>query len=72
MIGKVLRKKMEKSVVIEVERMMEHPLYKKRIRKKKKYLVHDELGVKEGDRVAIKAVKPISKRKRFEIIEVIK
>lgn len=72
MIGKVLRKKMEKSVVIEVERMVEHPLYKKRIRKKKKYLVHDELGVKEGDRVSIKAVKPISKRKRFEITEVIK
>ncbi|MCH8820981.1 30S ribosomal protein S17 [Patescibacteria group bacterium] len=72
MIGKVISKKMDNTVVVEVERFVIHPLYKKRLRRKKKYLVEDTLGVVEGDNVSIKATKPISKRKRFKIVEVLK
>lgn len=72
MIGKVISKKMDKSVVVEVERFVIHPMYKKRLRRKKKYLVDDALGVVEGDKVSIVSTKPISKRKRFKIVEVLK
>ena len=72
MIGKVISKKMDNTVVVEVERFVIHPLYKKRLRRKKKYLVEDTLGVVEGDNVSIEATKPISKRKRFKIVEVLK
>lgn len=72
MIGKVISKKMDKSVVVEVERFVIHPMYKKRLRRKKKYLVDDTLGVVEGDKVSIVSTKPISKRKRFKIVEVLK
>lgn len=72
MIAKVISKKMDKSVVVEVERFVIHPMYKKRLRRKKKYLVNDTLGVVEGDKVSIISIKPISKRKRFKIVEVLK
>ena len=72
MIAKVISKKMDKSVVVEVERFAIHPMYKKRLRRKKKYLVDDTLGVVEGDKVSIEATKPISKRKKFKIVEVLK
>lgn len=72
MIGKVISKKMDNSVVVEVERFVIHPMYKKRLRRKKKYLVDDALGVVEGDKVSIVSTKPISKRKRFKIVEVLK
>ena len=72
MIAKVISKKMDKSVVVEVERFVVHPMYKKRLRRKKKYLVDDTLGVVEGDKVSIKATKPVSKRKKFKIVEILK
>ncbi|MEX0616223.1 MAG: 30S ribosomal protein S17 [Candidatus Woykebacteria bacterium] len=72
MIGIVLRKKLEKTVVVEVDRLVVHPLYKKRIKRRKRYLAHDNLGVKEGQRVVIKPTKPISKRKKFVIAEILK
>lgn len=72
MIAKVISKKMDKSVVVEVERFVVHPMYKKRLRRKKKYLVDDTLGVVEGDKVSIEATKPISKRKKFKIVEILK
>jgi small subunit ribosomal protein S17 len=69
MIGKVTSTKMHKTIVVKVERHWRHPLYKKIIKKSKKYLAHDELGVKVGDKVRIHETKPISKRKRWKIIE---
>ena len=72
LIGKVVSDKMEKSAVVEVERFKMHPLYKKRFRRTKKYTVHDEIGVKVGDLVKIRETRPISKTKRFKIVEVIK
>ena len=72
MIGTVVSKKIEKSAVVEIERFTEHPLYKKRIKRRKKYLVHDELNAKEGDRVVFEPTSPVSKRKRFKVVEVLK
>ena len=70
--GVVTSTKMAKTATVLVERFKVHPLYKKRIKVKKKYHAHDEIGVKVGDRVKIQECRPISKTKRFKIIEVIK
>lgn len=70
--GKVVSTKMDKTVTIEVIRFKSHPVYKKRLKIRKKFHVHDDLGVKIGDRVAIEETRPISKTKKWKIIEVIK
>ncbi len=70
--GVVVSTKMQKTAVVEVERIKIHPVYKKRLRVKKKYHVHDELGVKVGERVKIKECRPISKTKKWKIVKVIK
>lgn len=70
--GTVITKKTEKTATVLVERLWQHPLYKKRIKRSKKYLVHDDLGVKEGDRVIIQECRPMSKRKKFKIVKIIK
>ena len=67
--GKVVSDKMEKTVVVEVERYQVHPLYKKRMKVKKKYHVHDELGVKVGEEVIFGETRPISKTKKWRVIE---
>jgi len=59
----------EKTVTVEVERRFMHPTYKKFIVRSKKYLAHDESNqVKTGDRVKIRECRPMSKRKRWEVI----
>jgi len=70
--GVVTSTKMAKTATILVERFKVHPLYKKRIKVRKKYHAHDEIGVKVGDWVKIQEYRPISKTKKFKIIEVIK
>lgn len=67
--GSVIKAKMPKTVTVLVERLWQHPIYKKRVKRSKKYLVHDEIGVKIGDRVVIQEVRPISKRKRYKILK---
>jgi len=69
--GKVISTKMAKTATVSVERVVVHPMYKKRFKRTKKYHVHDEIGVKTGDRVSFVACKPVSKLKRWKIIEVI-
>ena len=59
MIARVLSTKLQNTVVVEVERVVIHPLYKKRVRRKKKYLVQDSVGVKEGDKVLIVSIRPV-------------
>ena len=71
LIGKVISTKMQKTAVVEVKRLVKHPIYKKRIRQKKKLKAHDPIGVRLGDVVKIISSKPISKEKRFKIDEVI-
>lgn len=68
--GRVTSDKMDKTVTVLVERRVIHPLYKKFIRKSKKYAAHDELNVcKEGDKVRIEECRPISKRKTWLLVE---
>lgn len=62
---------MPKTATVLVERLMSHPVYKKRLKRSKKYLVDDEIGVKLGDLVVIQETRPMSKRKRFKILEVL-
>lgn len=71
-VGKVISNKMQKTAVVEVERWVKHPIYQKRYRRHKKYHVGDNLGVKVGDLVKIVQVRPISKTKKWKILEVIK
>ena len=67
--GVVVSDKMEKTVTVKVERRFMHPLYKKFIRRSKKYAAHDESNaVKVGDQVSIRECRPISKRKTWEIV----
>ena len=67
--GVVVGDKMDKTVTVKVERRIMHPLYKKFIRRSKKYAAHDEANAcKEGDMVSIRECRPLSKRKTWEII----
>ena len=69
MQGRVVSDKPDKTVVVLVERRVMHPLYKKYIKRSKKFAAHDpENRYKTGDRVQIRECKPISKRKRFEVL----
>lgn len=70
--GRVISTKMDKTATVEVVRLVAHPIYKKRTKTKKKFHVHDELGVKVGDQVVIVETRPISKTKKWKVIEVIK
>lgn len=70
--GRVISAKMDKTATVEVVRLVAHPIYKKRMKRKKKFHAHDELGVKVGDRVVIVETRPISKTKKWKIIEVAK
>ena len=68
--GTVISNKMQKTVVVEVERQKEHPKYKKRYKTHKKYKAHIEIGeYKIGDRVIIEECRPISKEKRWRVIK---
>ncbi|OGM21246.1 30S ribosomal protein S17 [Candidatus Woesebacteria bacterium RIFCSPHIGHO2_01_FULL_38_9b] len=69
--GKVVSTKMQKTANIMVERVIAHPVYKKRIVRSKKYHVHDIIGVKEGQVVRFVESKPYSKTKRWRITEVV-
>lgn len=67
--GIVVSDGMDKSIVVKVERKFMHPLYKKYIRRSKKYMAHDEdNSAKVGDRVSIRECRPLSKRKFWEVI----
>ena len=71
-VGVVVAQKMKKTVTVQVERQIRHPLYKKIIRRRKKFLAHDEYGkCKVGDIVRIIETRPVSKRKRWRVTEII-
>jgi small subunit ribosomal protein S17 len=65
--GTVLSAKMDKTVVVKVERTERHPKYDKVVKRSKKYYAHDETGAKEGDRVKIVQTRPLSKLKRWRV-----
>lgn len=66
-IGTVVSNKLEKTVTVLVERLKEHPLYRKKYKSSKKYLAHSELKYAVGDRVIIEESRPISKKKRWKV-----
>ncbi|MGI6096618.1 MAG: 30S ribosomal protein S17 [Dethiobacteria bacterium] len=70
--GKVTSDKMDKTIVVAVERFKRHPLYGKIIRRTKKYKVHDEHNeCRIGDKVKIMETRPLSKEKRWRLVEII-
>ncbi|GAV24654.1 30S ribosomal protein S17 [Carboxydothermus islandicus] len=71
-IGRVVSDKMDKTVVVAVEELVRHPLYKKTIRRTKKFKAHDEHNAcRTGDIVKIAETRPLSKEKRWRVVEII-
>lgn len=72
-IGTVTSDKMEKTITVSVETVKQHPLYKKTIKTSKKYKAHDESNsAKTGDIVKIMETRPLSKDKRWRLIEIVR
>ncbi len=71
--GLVVSDKMDKTVVVEVERTVMHPLYQRYLRRRKKYHAHDEANdCKVGDKVTITSCRPLSRTKRWRVSEVVR
>jgi small subunit ribosomal protein S17 len=70
--GVVISDKMDKTVLVQVDRLVRHPMYKKYVRRRAKYVAHDETNsCKVGDRVLIRETRPFSKTKRWRVSEII-
>ena len=71
-VGKVISDKMQKSIVVQVERRIKHPIYGKFVKKNNKFHAHDEKDdCKVGDTVRIMETRPLSKTKRWRLVEII-
>ena len=71
-VGTVVSDKMEKTVVVEVSRTVKHPRYKRYIKRTDRIKAHDpENSCREGDRVRISSTRPLSKEKRWRIVDII-
>jgi small subunit ribosomal protein S17 len=71
-VGLVVSDKPEKTVVVSVEALVQHPLYKKRLRRSKRFMVHDEQNeARVGDTVRIIETRPLSARKRWRLANVV-
>ncbi|MDO8487287.1 MAG: 30S ribosomal protein S17 [Candidatus Curtissbacteria bacterium] len=70
-VGTVVSIKMQKTVVVKVQRKVKHPLYKKQVTRTNKFKAHDEIGAGLGQKVRIAGTKPISKDIHFKVTEVI-
>lgn len=70
--GKVVSDKMTQTVVVEVTRLVSHPLYHKRMRKTKKFHAHNEIGAKLGDTVEMHSNRPISATKHWVVSKIVK
>ena len=72
LMGRVVSDKMDKSIVVLMERQVKHPMYGKFIKRSKKYHVHDENNeCREGDTVTFKECRPLSKTKHWTLIKVV-
>jgi small subunit ribosomal protein S17 len=70
--GVVISDKMDKTVVVQVDRLVKHSTYKKYVRRRAKYTVHDETNAcKIGDRVVIRETRPLSKTKRWRVSQIV-
>lgn len=71
-VGKVVSNKMEKTITVLVERRLKHPRYGKFVKRTKKYTAHDETNnCNEGDTVRIMETRPLSKNKRWRLVDII-
>ena len=70
-IGTVVKAKMAKTVVVAVERLVQHAVYRKTIRLTSTFMAHDEKGAKQGDRVRIVETRPLSRNKRWRVEEIL-
>jgi small subunit ribosomal protein S17 len=70
--GVVTSNKMDKTVVVEIKRTYRHQLYKKVVHTRKRVMAHDELGCQIGDRVSIVESRPLSRRKRWVVEEILR
>ena len=70
--GRVVSSKTAKTIAVEIERLVKHPMYGKYIRRTTRLLAHDEAGeAKEGDTVSIAACRPMSRRKSYKLVAVL-
>lgn len=71
-VGVVVSNKMDKTITVDVERKLRHAIYGKFVKKNKKFVAHDEKNdCNEGDTVRITETRPLSKRKRWRVVEVL-
>ena len=71
-IGIVISNKMQKTIVVKIEDRYSHPIYYKTLSKTKKYLAHDEFETCNiGDQVLVEECRPLSKRKRWKLVEIL-
>ena len=70
-VGTVSSDKMQKTVVVRVDRLVRHPKYRRYVRRTSKFMAHDELGATTGDRVRIVETRPLSARKRWRVVEIV-
>lgn len=71
-VGTVVSNGMNKTVVVDVQRQVVHPMYGRTVRKQKKYMAHDEEnGCNVGDRVVIVETRPLSRHKRWRVSEIV-
>jgi len=71
-VGTIVSNKMQKTVIVQIERLVKHPLYKKYVRRRNKFAAHDgENACQIGDRVLITESRPLSKTKRWRVSRII-
>jgi small subunit ribosomal protein S17 len=70
-VGVVVKAKMQKTVVVAVERLVRHDMYRKTIKRTSTFMAHDEKGAKLGDTVRIVETRPLSKNKRWRVEEIL-
>jgi small subunit ribosomal protein S17 len=70
-IGIIASDKMQKTVVVRVDRQVKHPKYRRYVRRTSKFMAHDETGAAIGDKVRIVETRPLSSRKRWRVVEII-
>jgi len=71
-VGKVVSAKMDKSITVAIERQVKHPIYGKFIRRTTKLMAHDEANdAREGDVVQIMETRPLSKNKRWRLVQIV-
>ena len=70
-VGTVSADKMQKTVVVRVDRLVLHPKYRRYVRRTSKFMAHDELGATTGDRVRIVETRPLSAKKRWRVVEIV-